>query len=131
MFLNLSLYDAIIPRGTPIIKHSNTETKTEDNVIIDCGQIPQAPIKSNNKIVINANLIPTVKYPMLAKTANVYHQGVCVKKVSNGRNKFKYTKALNPFEKAIKPSSTVNEATAFEIGCLIDNFHSFGNDPIS
>ena len=61
IFLNLSLYEAIIPRGTPIIKHKNTETKTEDNVIIDWGQIPQAPMNNKSIIVIIANLNPTVK----------------------------------------------------------------------
>ena len=32
IFLNLSLYDAIIPIGTPIKKHNKTETKTEEKL---------------------------------------------------------------------------------------------------
>ena len=50
----------MIPKGTPIAKHKATDTKTEDKVIIDWGQIPQAPINSRSKTVIKANLRPTV-----------------------------------------------------------------------
>ena len=31
---------------------------------------------------------------------------------------------------AIKPGLTVKLSTAFVIGCLIDNFHSSGNEPM-
>ena len=61
IFLNLSLYEAIIPKGTPKAKHKKTETKTDQSEIIDWDQIPHAPIKSKSKAVINANLKPTVK----------------------------------------------------------------------
>ena len=57
--MNLGLYDAIIPIGTPITKHSNTEIRTDDNVIIASIQIPQAPIKSKRIIVVIANRNPT------------------------------------------------------------------------
>ena len=31
----------------------------------------------------------------------------------------------------MNPGFTVNDSTVFAIGCLIDNFHSLGNEPIS
>ena len=31
----------------------------------------------------------------------------------------------------MKPGLTVKASTVFAIGCLIDNFHSLGNEPIS
>ena len=70
-------------------KHKATDTKTEDSVIIDWGQIPQAPIKRRSNTVIKANLYPTVKYPINSNTAVVYHHGVCVKKVSRGFKRFR------------------------------------------
>ena len=68
-----------------MIKHKATDTKTDDSVIIDWGHIPQAPMNSNNKAVMIANLIPTVKYPIAENTPNVYHHGTWVKKISSGR----------------------------------------------
>ena len=99
-------------------------------MIIEWDQIPQAPMNVNNKAVIIANRIPTVIYPKAVNTAIVYHQGIWVKKTSNGLNKFRYTNALKPFVNAMKPGLTVKLSTAFVIGCLIDNRHSSGNVPI-
>ena len=56
---------------------------------MDWGQIPQAPINNNKRAVITANLIPTVKYPIATNIAVVYHQGICVRKVSRGFNRFR------------------------------------------
>ena len=69
-------------------------------------------------------------YPNATKTAIVYHQGICVKKTSNGRSKLRYTNALKLFVKPIKPGLTVRLSTAFVIGCLIESLHSSGNEPI-
>ena len=77
-----------------------------------------------------ANLKPTVKYPIATNTLIVYHHGICVKNVSSGLNKLRYTKALKPFVNAIKPGFIVNDLTPSAIGCLIDNFHSSGKVPI-
>ena len=130
MSLNLWLYEAIIPKGTPTAKHKVTETKTEDKVIMDWVQIPHAPINNSNNIVTTANLNPTVKYPIAVNIPIVYHHGICVKKVSRGLSRFKYTNALNPFVNAINEGLTVKDYTVSAIGCLIESFHSDGNDPI-
>ena len=100
-------------------------------MIIDCDQIPQAPIKRSKRKVIKANLKPTVKYPIATNIAIVYHQGIWVKNVSSGLSNFKYTNPLNPFVNAIKLSLTVNDSTPFAIGCLKDSFHYLGNVPNS
>ena len=55
------MYEAIIPRGTPIAKHKATDTRTDERVIIECVQIPQAPINNNKSAAVKANLNPTVK----------------------------------------------------------------------
>ena len=59
-----------------ITKHINTDTRTDDKVIIECIHIPVAPMKASNNAVMVANLRPTVKYPMITKTVMVYHQGI-------------------------------------------------------
>ena len=83
-FLNFSLYDAITPSGTPIAKHKTTETKTEERVIIEWDQIPQAPMNISRSAVMKANLKPTVKYPIAVNIPIIYHQGIWVKNVSSG-----------------------------------------------
>ena len=67
---------------------------------------------------------------MAINTPIVYHQGVWVKNTSRGCNKLRYTKPLSPFVNAIKPGWTVKAFTPSAIGCLIDNFHSSGNEPM-
>ena len=64
-------------------------------------------------------------------TPIVYHHGIWVKKTSNGWSRLRYTNPLKPFVKAIKPGLTVNASTVFAMGCLIESFHSLGNEPIS
>ena len=39
-------------------------------------------------------------------------------------------KYFKPFANEIKPGFTVKLSTALVIGCLIDNLHSSGNEPI-
>ena len=87
-------------------------------------------MKSNNIAVIIANLIPTVKYPIAANTPNVYHHGTWVKNISSGLKSLRYTNPLSALVNAIKLGLTVKDSTLLEIGCLIDNLHSSGNDPI-
>ena len=67
----------------------SAKKETDDNVIIEWDQIPQAPINESKKAVIKANFIPTVIYPKATNTPIVYHHGIWVRKISNGRSKLR------------------------------------------